>query len=115
MLRISRSRTTTNGFRILYAVKTDDVPVHAKPQKFSTLESAFLKARTHEFTSGKLRASEGSLYNLPVCLVHYPERIKKFIMEHGEKAMEELFKPEHFKTVATSSYIFPFYYEPTRN
>ena len=81
---------------------TDNIPVHSKPQKFSTLESAFLQARIHEFIkNGKLRPSEGSLYNSPVCLVHYPERIKKFMMEHGDKAMEELFKPEHYKTVAT--------------
>ena len=61
---------------------TDDIPVHAKPQ-----ESTFLKARILEFiSSGKLRASEGSPYNSPVCLVHYPERIKKFMMEHGEKS-----------------------------
>ena len=59
-------------------------------------------ARIHEFTtSGKLWPSNGSLYNSPECLVRYPERIKKFMMEHGKNAMELLFKPEHYKTVAT--------------
>ena len=34
-----------------------------------------------------------------MCLVHYPERIKVFTQRYGSEAMNEMFKPEHYKEV----------------
>ena len=41
------------------------------------------------------------MYNSPVCLVHYPDRIKAFTQRYGVNAMKEMFKPEHYKEVGT--------------
>jgi len=80
----------------------DNIPIFSGPQKLTLLETAFLKARINEFLrTGKVRASDSSMYNSPVMLVPYPERIKAFMVEHKEKAMENMFKEENFQVVGT--------------
>ena len=92
---------TIPGYSMPLKLK-DNVPVYTGPQRYAIIESAFLKARVHEFTtSGKIEEAEESMYNSPVKLVPYPDRIKAFMQKHGEKAMDEMFKPENYKVVGT--------------
>ena len=37
------------------------------------------------------------MYNSPMCLVHYPERLKAFTQRYGSNAMKKMFKEKDYK------------------
>jgi hypothetical protein len=73
----------------------DDKPFKCKPRKLSVVQQAFLMHKTNIMLRyGKLEHSSSNWCH-GLVLVPYDDRIQSFMDKHGEKAMEEMFKPEH--------------------
>ena len=82
-------------------ITTDERPMRCRPRKLSAVQQAFLQAKTNIMVrQGKLEDSHGQ-WSHGLVLVAYEDRIKKFMDEHGDQAMEEMFKVEHEDEVAT--------------
>ena len=75
--------------------------MRCRPRKLSAVQQAFLQAKTNIMVrQGKLEDSHGQ-WSHGLVLVAYEDRIKKFMDEHGDQAMKEMFKVEHEDEVAT--------------
>jgi len=80
---------------------TDEVPVRARPRRFTMIEQAFLEAKTNIMVrQHKLRDSHSD-WSHGLVLVPYNDRIQKFLAEHGESAHVDMFKPEFENVVST--------------
>ena len=74
---------------------TDERPFKCKPRKLSTVQQAFLLHKTNMMLkTGKLEHSKSSWCH-GLVLVPYTDWIDAFMNKHGDKALEEMFKPEH--------------------
>ena len=72
----------------------DERPFKCKPRKLSAVQQAFLTHKTNVMLrTGKLEHSKSSWCH-GLVLVPYTDRIDAFMNKHGEKALEEMFRPE---------------------
>ena len=82
-------------------ITTDERPMRCRPRKLSAVQQAFLQAKTNIMVrQGKLEDRHGQ-WSHGLVLVEYEDRIKKFMDEHEDQAMERMSKVEHEDEVAT--------------
>ena len=82
-------------------ITADERPMRCRPRKLSAVQQAFLQAKTKIMVrQGKLEDSHGQ-WSHGLVLVAYEERIKKFMDEHRDQAMDNMFNVEYEDEVAT--------------
>lgn len=80
---------------------TDDRPIVARPRKLNEVQRVFLKQKIRQMRRrGQLEDATGE-YSSALVLVPYHDRIKAFTDRYGDRALEEMAKPEHEKEVCT--------------
>ena len=80
---------------------TDEVPVRARPRRFTMIEQAFLEAKTNiMMRQHKLRDSHSD-WSHGLVLVPYNDRIQRFLEQHGSDAHVKMFQPEYEHIVST--------------
>ena len=80
---------------------TDEVPVRARPRKYSLLQQAFLEAKTGMMLRQKKLQPSNSDWSHGLVLVPYHDRIQKFLDKWGDTAHLEIFKKVNWPEVAT--------------